>query len=507
MSMRTSEYPVATASTARLFPLRSAKRATAGATMRLSRPPLFTPRKANASSFASRATTLSIAVSAISMPPAARAASCAAEFGAARRVTSRRSCAKRPLSCATNTGQLELPVNPITRSAAGDCASAGAAAIARTKRKPLNLIVPSSGTAVSHAKRWAMIPKMVRRKLVACALMVCAGAVCGANRDIYLYRGADRDARLAERAKQEGPVLFYSTMTVQDGKLLGAAFERKYGLKAVHWRGSAEKIVQRALTEARASRYDVDVIETSVHRMEVLRREGLLEDFHTPAFAELSPAAFARDHRQYVADRFAFFVLGYNTKLVKPDEVPASYEDLLHPRWAGRLAIESTDVLWFAALAKAMGEEKGVAYFRRLAAMKPMIRSGHILGAQLVASGEIPLFVTAYNNNIETLKRSGAPVEWKPLSPVFGQASTIGLAKHSRRPHAALLFVDFVLSRDGQEVLKSVNRVPASLAVDSPLNKFPHQMIDPSIALDEGDKWEKLWSALFLGGKPVEREE
>ncbi len=327
------------------------------------------------------------------------------------------------------------------------------------------------------------------------------------NREIYLYRGTDREARLVERARMEGPVVFYSTMTVQDGKALTAAFERKHAIKVMHWRGSAEKIVQRALVEARAGRNEVDVIETSTHRMEVLYREKLLEDFYTPAFLELSPAAFPRGHRQYVADRFAFFVLGYNTNLVKPGEVPSSYEDLLHPRWTGRLAIEPTDVLWFAALTKAMGEDQGLAFFRRLAATKPMIRGGHILAAQLVASGEIPLLVTAYNNNIETLKKNGAPVQWKPLAPVFGQASAIGLARHSRRPHAALLFTEFVLSREGQELLKSVNRVPASLAVDSPLNKFPYQMIDPSIALDEGDKWDKLWSNLFLGGKPVERDE
>src|SRR5262249_18263417 len=159
------------------------------------------------------------------------------------------------------------------------------------------------------------------------------------------------------------------------------------------WRGSAEKIVQRALTEFRAGRNEADVFETSAHRMEALYREKPLEDFHTPAFEELSPAAFPRGHHQYVADRFAFFVAGYNTNLVNPGDVPSSYEDLLQPKWNGRLAIEATDVLWFAALVKAMGEERGLAYFRRLAAMKPTIRNGHILAAQLVASGEIPLLV------------------------------------------------------------------------------------------------------------------
>jgi iron(III) transport system substrate-binding protein len=337
--------------------------------------------------------------------------------------------------------------------------------------------------------------------------LFCAGIAGAANRDVYLYKGADRNARLVQGAKKEGQVLFYSTLTVQDGKALGAAFERKYGIRVTHWRGGAEKIVQRALSEQRAGRNDADVFEMSSNRMEVLYREKLLEDFYTPAFDDLSPSAFERGHRQYVADRFTFFVAGYNTNLVKPADVPSSYEDLLHPKWIGRLAIESTDVLWFAALVKAMGEEKGLAYFRRLAAMKPMIRSGHILAAQLVASGEIALLLNAYNNNIETLKKNGAPVEWKPLAPAFGQGSGIGVARHSRRPHAALLFAEFALSREGQELLKSVNRVPASLAVDSPLNKFAHRMIEPSLALDEGDKWDKLWSALFLGGKPVQRDE
>jgi len=345
------------------------------------------------------------------------------------------------------------------------------------------------------------------RALVLVLLYAAACAAPAANRDIYLYQGGDRAARLIAGAKQEGQVVLYSTMTVQDGRALAAAFERKYGVKLIHWRGSAEKIVQRALAESKSGHDGADVFETSSHRMEALRREQLLEDFYTPAFSELSPAAFAPDHRQYVAARFAFFVLGYNTRLVKPAELPARYEDLLNARWQGRLAIESTDVLWFAALVKAMGEERGLAFFRRLAAMKPQIRSGHILGAQLVASGEIPVFIDAYNNNMETLKRSGAPVDWKPLGPVFGQASAIGVAKHSRRPHAALLFTEFLLSREGQEFFKSVNRVPASLTVDTPLNRFPHEIIDPAIALDEGEKWDRLWSEIFLGGKPVGREE
>ena len=347
---------------------------------------------------------------------------------------------------------------------------------------------------------------MKRSPRLAAALACLAAAAFAqtpSTRDIYMYQGADRDKRLVEGAKKERQVVLYSTMTVADGKAFGAAFERKYGVQLVHWRTSSEKIVQRAVAEARGRRYEADVFESSANHLEALRREKLLEDFHTPVLSEIVPAALPRAHRQYVADRFVFFVMGYNTNLVKPGELPATFDELLQPRWRGRITIEGTDVTWFAAVTKAMGEQKGLAYFRRLAAMKPEIRHGHIHTAQLVASGEVPFFLTAYNNNMETLKLKGAPVDWKPLQPAFGQAAAIGLARYAPRPHAALLFAEFVLSKEGQEIYKSVNRVPTSMAVDSPLNKFKYEIIDPVLALDEGERWEKLFSDLFLGGKPV----
>ena len=64
-----------------------------------------------------------------------------------------------------------------------------------------------------------------------------------------------------------------------------------------------------------------------------------------------------------------------------------------------------------------------------------------------------------------------------------------------------------MLSKEGQEILKSGNRVPTSRLVDSPLNKFKYEIIDPMLALDEGDKWDKLFSNLFLGGEAVQESE
>ncbi len=326
------------------------------------------------------------------------------------------------------------------------------------------------------------------------------------HRALYMRQGPERAARLAEEARREREVVMYTSLNLKDSVPITDAFEKKTGLKVQLWRASSEKVLQRAVTEARAGRFAPDVIETNGPEMEAAYREKLLEEFHSPHFTDLPQAAFPR-HRHYVATRFNFFTIGYNTNLVKPAEVPNTYEDLAHPRWVGRVGLEASDVDWFGAIVKAMGEEKGLAFFRKLAANSPQLRTGHTLMAELVASGEIPLAATLYNHNVERLAVKGAPVKWKAVTPTFGRPNAIGLARRAPHPHAALLFADFMLSKDGQTLLKERNRVPASLSVDTHLNKFPFQMIDPVITLDENEKWEKLWSELFLKGRKVERKE
>jgi iron(III) transport system substrate-binding protein len=332
-----------------------------------------------------------------------------------------------------------------------------------------------------------------------------AQPAAGPHRPIYMYQGADRDQRVMEAAKKEKQVTVYTSLNLKDSVPITQAFEKKYGVKVELWRSSSEKVLQRALTEARAGRFSVDAFELNGPEMEALYREGLLEEFHSPHFKSLPPAAFPK-HRHYAADRFNFFTIAYNTKLVKPDEVPNSYEDLLHPRWMGRIGIEGSDDDWFASIVKHMGEKKGLEFFRKLAQMRPQVRTGHTLLAELVASGEIPLVATIYNHNAERLLVNGAPIKWKALDPTFGRPNAVAVSKRAQRPNAALLFVDFMLSPQGQELIKQRNRVPASTAVETNLNKFPFHMIDPVVVLDEADKWEKIWSELFLRGQAIQRE-
>ena len=350
--------------------------------------------------------------------------------------------------------------------------------------------------------------RTLSRLLAACVLILPVAALAqGKPRpgEIYKYQGADRDQRLLERARQEGSLTLYTSLNLKDSVPITEAFEKKYGVKVSLWRAGSEKVVQRTLTEARAGRFTPDVLETNGPEMEIFYREKLLETFYSPAFRDLPEAAFP-GHRHWVADRFNFFVIGYNTNLVRPEEVPNSYQDLLKPRWTGKVGLEASDVDWFGAVVKGMGEKEGLAFFRKLAESRPQIRTGHTLIAELVAAGEIPLAISVYNHNIERLTQKGAPVRWKPLAPTFGRPNGIGLAKNAPHPHAGLLFVDFMLSREGQELIRERNRVPSSNAVDSPLNKFKYQMIDPAIVLDESEKWEKLWSGLFLKGQAIKKD-
>ena len=317
---------------------------------------------------------------------------------------------------------------------------------------------------------------------------------------------AQVDPAVLERAKKEGALTLYTSMQLTDSRPLIEAFEKKHGIKVSLWRASGEKVAQRVINEARGGRFDVDVVETDGAQMEILHRERQLAPMTGVSLADI-PAHIVPAHKGYVPTRLSLYVLAYNTNRVRASEVPNSYDDLLDAKWTGRFALEAADVAWFSAVANAMGEEKGVAYFRKLAAMKPSIRAGHTLMAELVAAGEIDMALDAHVQGVARLKDKGAPIEWKALQPAFGQPSSVGLARRAPHPNAALVFASFVLSNEGQEIIKSRNRVPSSRAVASPLNNFRYELVDPALMLDDWDKWSRVWSALFLGGKELKKDE
>ena len=343
---------------------------------------------------------------------------------------------------------------------------------------------------------------MIRALFASFAFIAALGAgtahAAGDAQAVAAYDGADRQQRLVARAKGEGQLVLYTSLTVEDMTVLNDAFERKYGIKVRMWRAAADKVLQRTVTEARGGRYDVDVIELSAPALESLGREQLLAVVHSPNHADLVPAAIPA-HRKWVGSRFNVFALAYNTRLVAISELPRAYADLLDPRWKGRLGIESADDDWFAEVVRAMGEEQGLAFFRKLVATNGLsVRKGHTLLTNMVASGEVPLALTVYNFTAEQVKQKGAPIEWFVLDPAVARANGVAVALHAPHPHAAVLYYDFMISEEGQRILAQRGFVPASRRIDTPLNRMPLRLVDPAMALDESAKWTRLYDETIV---------
>ena len=314
------------------------------------------------------------------------------------------------------------------------------------------------------------------------------------------YEGADREQFLAQGAKKEGEVMLYTSLVPEDLTALAAAFDKKYGVKLKTWRANSEKVLQRAVTEARAGRNDADLVETNGPQLESLYREKGLQPLRSPHLKDVMPQA-VQAHGHWVGTRINMFVHSYNTTLVKKEELPKTYQDLAHPRWKGRLGIEAEDEDWFAMVIKALGEEQGLRVFRDIVKVNGLsVRKGHTLLAGLVASGEIPLALTTYSHGAEKMKQKGAPVEWFAIAPAIGRANGIGVVTKPPHPHAAALFVDFLLSPEGQQILQKGGYVPANLRVADRAQKLELKFVDPAVILDEHDKWKKLWAEIVLAG-------
>jgi len=212
---------------------------------------------------------------------------------------------------------------------------------------------------------------------------------------------------------------------------------------------------------------------------------------------------FVQPQGYWIANRVTMLVLGYNTRLVKAADAPRRYEDLLDPKWKDQLALEREDSHWFMALIEHWGEQKGKAFFQRLRAQNPKIRTGHTHLAQLVAAGEDPLSPDIHSQGIVSGQRRGAPVEWTNLEPVVASSNVSALAKNAPHPNAALLFLDFILSKEtGQRVIRDVGRIPTHPEVlpNPPRLRegFDFINVDPVKYNDKIDHYGKLWHEWFL---------
>jgi iron(III) transport system substrate-binding protein len=281
------------------------------------------------------------------------------------------------------------------------------------------------------------------------------------------YVGAQSEDELIRGAKKERKVVFWSSMRIEDSRSLAAGFEAKYPfIKVDIFRAGGEQIVNRAMAEHLAGKTTYDVV--NAFALKVLQNKGLLQPYAAPEGAHY-PAGFKDAQNYWVSLYSGYNVIGYNTKLVPKAEAPRNWEDLLQPRWKGKLAMDNEEYFWHAGMLKYWGEEKGKKYMEALSGQGIQFRNGHALLADLLSVGEFPVVVVVYPDHIEQMKAKGQTVEWvKTADPVLVNLAPVAIAAKAPQPNAAKLFVNYSISKEGQEILQKARRASARLDV-SPL--------------------------------------
>jgi len=329
---------------------------------------------------------------------------------------------------------------------------------------------------------------------IALSLMALAGASAAlAQTPLAIYEGADRLDRIVAAAKKEGTLTLYTTIAEKDLAPLITPFEKKYGIKVNIWRAGTDKVLQRTLAEAAANRHSVDVVHFGSPEMEALSREKLLQPVFSPAYRDLQPGSVPA-HREWAATLLSVWVQAYNTSLIKKSDLPKTYQDLLDPKWKGKLGIETKNQDWFASVVDVTGgTEKGLKFFQDLVASNGVsVRNGHSLLTNMVVAGEVPMALTVYNYMSEQAKKKGAPIDWFALEPAIARSNAVGVARRAPHPAAAMLFHEYMLT-DAQMHMVALDYVPTNTKVASPLKGVKILITDPIRSLDEADKWTKLF--------------
>lgn len=326
-----------------------------------------------------------------------------------------------------------------------------------------------------------------------------------------LYNKPDRQKILVEGAKKEGKVSWYTSLIVdQVVRPVKEAFEKEYPFIQVEFfRGNSERLVQKMFAEYQGKRYEVDIVDGTV-TAPMVKKGGYLQRFFSPYLAEY-PAELKDPQGYWGVSNVYYFALGYNTRMVKPNEVPKTYEDLLNPRWKGQMMWSTSRgsgaPMFIGNVLHNMGQEKGKAYLQRLKAQnvaKTTASNRQLL--DLVIAGEYPLALHIFHHHAYISKSAGAPVDWYALEPASATINTISPVTRAPHPHAAMLLLDFILSEKGQRVFQAVNYLPSHPKVPAKQSdlkpgggRFTKAFyFTPDAQLNEGNAWVEYFENNFL---------
>ena len=311
------------------------------------------------------------------------------------------------------------------------------------------------------------------------------------------YAGADRQKVLEDGARREGGLLLYTTGT--QIKPLLDRFEQKYPyLKVELARASSADTARKVIEEYRAGFEKVDAFELASHGLVVPRDENILMPFRSPEFEAFVPDAIEPKHH-WVVVRESYTGIGFNNKLLPPDKAPKTYQALLDPQWKGRMAISgltTTAVNWVGSMVIAHGTD----LVRRLGQQN--IRIYNLTGralANLMSAGEVILSPTIYNSHVAASADKGAPLGWFAPGPVPVTDTGVAIARKAPHPHAAMLFADFLMSKEAQLLYQELGYDSARRDVAGPGARVERLYLTnrPNF-IREYEDWAKLYQDTFV---------
>jgi len=277
--------------------------------------------------------------------------------------------------------------------------------------------------------------------------------------DLASYTGADRERLLHEGAKREGKLVWYTTLAAEQNKQIANAFEKKYaGVNVEIFRTGSSALTQRLLTEAKARRHIADAVETTPPGLITFRDSQLLLPYTSPHLATFPEDAKERAPRNLVywtTVRESYVGFAYNTRFLKAADAAKNFDGLTRPALRDNMAIAGEDT--GARIIGAMIKAKGEAFAKRLKEqnMRMHMMAGSAL-TQLVAAGEIFASPSQFYSATNVAAKRGAPLAWLPMDLVPTSAGGVAVYVNAPRPHAAVLFVDFLLSPDGQKLYEEL---------------------------------------------------
>jgi ABC-type Fe3+ transport system substrate-binding protein len=312
---------------------------------------------------------------------------------------------------------------------------------------------------------------------------------------------------LIDAAKREGRVVWYTTLLLDEASgPLAAAFEKKYpGIRVEVTRKDGSEHLRAIMAEAKSGARVADVFDGTTTAA-FLMRDGIAESYHADSAADI-PLRYKDPNGYWTAQVLYFQTLGYNADLVPENQAPGKYQDLLDPKWKGKLGWSVDEQLTgglglIVNILDAMGEEKGMEYLGALAKQDIIrVRTGLNGVTRSLAAKEFAVGLTVDNHHVVIANGNGAHLRWVPISPVLGLSNNIGLIKAAAHPNAAKLLIDFNLSVEGQTVLKNGDHIPASDKVEArdPALKrgFDVNYISPEAGVAQSERgqavFRKFW--------------